>query len=91
MLYSAVTDLACDTRSLFNRQEFYVYHFNVLACYFKCMMIYIFVDIECSKHIVGMARLDIVGDSIGTIYRDQMGAAMDGINVNNCEVGCMVG
>jgi len=55
------------------------------------MMIYIFVDIECSKRIVGMARLDIVGDSIGTIYRDQMGAAMDGINVNNCEVGCMVG
>ena len=66
-------------------------HFNVLARYFKCMMIYICVDKECLKCIIGMARLDIAGDGIGTIYRDQVGTAMDGVNMNNCEVRCMVG
>ena len=55
------------------------------------MMIYIFVDIECWKHIIGMVRLDITGDGIGTIYGDQVGATMDGIDMNNHEVMCMVG
>ena len=75
-------------RSLFNGQEFIC---NALAHYFKCMMIYIFVDIECSKHIIGMVRLDITGDGIGTVYGDQVGTVMDGIDMNNHEVRCMVG
>ena len=72
-------------------KNFCIYEYNVLIGYFKCMIVYIFVDIKCSKCIIGMVRLDIAGDGIGTIYRDQVGATMDGINVNNREVGCVVG
>ena len=54
------------------------------------MMVDIFVYIECAECVIGVVWLDVLGDVVGAIYWNKVGCTVNGIDMNNGEIGRMV-